>query len=87
MINNCSIDGIVPPAKIEEPVGSTTSSIVMPEILTALDLAALFHVSLSGAYNLLNSPEFPTLHVGCRKMVVRDDLLEWMKRNTNKLAV
>ncbi len=87
MINNCSVEGIVPPAKIEEPVGSSTSSIFMPEILTAQNLADLFHVSLSGAYNLLNSPDFPTLHVICRKMVVRDDLLEWMKRNTNKPAV
>lgn len=87
MINNCSVEHIVPPALIEEPIESTTSSIIMPEILTAQDLAALFHISLSGAYNLLNSPDFPTLHVGCRKMVVREDLLNWMKRNTNKPAV
>ena len=44
MINNCSVEGIVPPAKIEEPIASTTSSIAMPEILTAQDLAALFHI-------------------------------------------
>ena len=87
MINNCSIEGIVPPAKIKEPIASTTSSIAMPEILTAQDLAALFHISPSGAYNLLNSPDFPTLHVGCRKMVVRDNLLDWMRRNTNTPAV
>ena len=87
MINNCSVERLVPPAKIEEPIEGTTASIILPEILTAKDLAALFHISPSGAYNLLNSPDFPTLHVGSRKMVVRDDLLEWMKRNTNKPAV
>ena len=83
MISNPATERFVPSAQIEEP-NQDKSLIIMPEILTAQDLAALFHVSRSGVYNLLNSPDFPTLHVGCRKMVVRDDLLEWMRRNTNK---
>ena len=58
----------------------------MPEILTANDLTALFHISRAGAYNLLNSADFPTLHVGGRKMVTKDNLLAWMERNTNRIA-
>ena len=55
----------------------------MPDILTAENLGALFHMSRAGVYNLLNSSDFPTLHVGCRKFVTKDNLIAWMERNTN----
>lgn len=58
----------------------------MPDILTASDLMTLFHISRAGAYNLLNSADFPTLHVGGRKLVTKDNLLAWMDRNTNRIA-
>lgn len=60
-----------------------TAQTPFPDILTAKELASIFHISRSGAYNLLNSSNFPTLHVGSRKMVLRDDLWAWMRRNTN----
>ena len=44
----------------------------LPEILTAKDLQTYFHLSRAGAYNLLNRADFPTLHVGKRKMVTRE---------------
>jgi len=56
----------------------------LPEILTAKDLQTYFHLSRAGAYNLLNRADFPTLHVGKRKMVTRERLLQWMDKNTGR---
>lgn len=55
----------------------------LPDVLDAGQLAEVLHLSRSGAYNLLNKPDFPTLHVGGKKMVVKQALIEWMHRNTN----
>lgn len=56
----------------------------LPEILPAKDLQTYFHLSRAGAYNLLNRADFPTLHVGKRKMVTRERLLQWMDKNTGR---
>ncbi len=57
-----------------------------PEILTAPELAAFLHISRAGAYNLLNSRDFPTLHIGGRKLVTKENVLRWMEKNTNSVA-
>ena len=46
-------------------------------------IAAALHISKSGAYNLLNSPDFPTLRIGVRKLVMKQDLLLWLQRHTS----
>ena len=33
--------------------------------------------------NLLNRADFPTLHVGGKKLVMKQALVDWMRRNTN----
>ena len=50
------------------------------------ELAIFLHISRAGAYNLLNSKDFPTLHVGGRKLVTKENVLLWMMKNTNKIA-
>ena len=55
----------------------------LPEVLTAKDLQAYLHISRAGAYNLLSRADFPTLHVGKRKLVTRQHLLRWIDKNTN----
>ncbi len=55
----------------------------LPHVLSAGDLAEVLGVSTATAYNLLHRKDFPTLHVGTRLMVTRDNLLAWMARNTN----
>ena len=55
----------------------------MPDVMNAKQLAAALHISKSGAYNLLNSPDFPTLRIGGRKLVMKQDLLVWLKRHTS----
>lgn len=56
----------------------------LPDILTANDLKEFLHISRAGAYNLLCSEDFPTLHIGSRKLVMRDDLMAWLERHKNK---
>ena len=55
----------------------------LPPVLNATQLASVLGISRAGAYNLLNSKNFPTLHVGARKMVASSKLLEWIDRHSN----
>ena len=56
----------------------------MPDVIDAKQIAEALQISKAGAYNLLNSPDFPTLRIGGRKMVMKNDLLEWLKSHTNR---
>ena len=58
----------------------------MPDILDARQLADALRISRAGAYNLLNSADFPTLHIGKRKLVMKEDLIQWLRRHTNTKA-
>ena len=55
----------------------------LPPVLNAMQLASVLGISRAGAYNLLNSTDFPTLHVGGRKMVASSKLLDWIDKNSN----
>ncbi len=55
----------------------------MPDVMNAKQLAAALHISKSGAYNLLNSEGFPTLRIGGRKLVMKQNLLVWLKSHTS----
>ena len=56
----------------------------VPDVLGVILLANVLHLSKAGAYNLLNRPDFPTLHIGWRKLVMKNDLLEWLQSHTNR---
>jgi len=56
----------------------------LPPVLNALQLAAALGISRAGAYNLLNSADFPTLRVGGRKLVATSKLMEWIDRHSNR---
>lgn len=55
----------------------------MPDVMDAKQLAKALHLSKAGAYNLLNADDFPTLKIGGRKLVIKQDLLLWLKKHTN----
>ena len=55
----------------------------MPDVMDAKQLAEVLRLSKAGVYNLLNSPDFPTLLIGGRKLVMKQDLLEWLRSRTN----
>lgn len=56
----------------------------MPDVMDAKQLAEALQISKAGAYNLLGSTDFPTLRIGGRKLVMKQDLLEWLKNHTNR---
>ena len=55
-----------------------------PDVMTAEHLASALQISKSGAFALLSRPDFPTLRIGGRKMVMKRDQLEWLNSRTNR---
>ena len=58
----------------------------MPDVMDAKQLTEALQISKAGAYNLLNDPDFPTLRIGGRKLVMKHELVEWLKSRTNRKA-
>ena len=56
----------------------------MPDVMDAKQLAKALQISKAGAYNLLNDPDFPTLRIGGRKLVMKNELVEWLKSRKNR---
>lgn len=56
----------------------------MPDVMDAKQIAEALQISKAGAYNLLNSPDFPTLRIGGRKLVMKSELILWLKSQTNR---
>ena len=57
----------------------------LPDVLDVAQLAGTLHFSRAEAYHLLNQADFPTLRIGGRKMVMKQDLIEWLRRHTNQV--
>ena len=58
----------------------------MPDVMDAKQIAEALQMSKAGAYNLLNNPDFPTLRIGGRKLVLKQDLIAWLKSQTKTVA-
>lgn len=58
----------------------------MPDVMDAKQIAETLHLSKAGAYNLLSNPNFPTLRIGGRKLVLKQDLIAWLKSQTKTVA-
>ena len=56
----------------------------MPDVMDAKQLAKALQISKASAYNLLNDPNIPTLRIGGRKLVMKNELVEWLKSRTNR---
>ena len=56
----------------------------MPDVMDAKQIAQALQLSKAGAYNLLNSPDFPTWRIGGRKLVMKSELILWLKSHTNR---
>ncbi len=55
----------------------------LPDVLDARQLAQALQISRASAYTLLGQATFPTLHIGKRKLVMKSDLIDWLKNQTN----
>ena len=53
-----------------------------PLMLSVPDLTEALGISRAGAYELVKSEGFPTLHIGNRILVPKEELIAWIKRNT-----
>ena len=58
----------------------------MPDVMDVKQLAQALHLSRAGAYNLMNNPSFHTLLIGGRKLVMKQDLITWLKSRTQTAA-
>ena len=54
----------------------------LPLMLSVPDLTEALGISRAGAYELVKSEGFPTLHIGNRILVPKDELIAWIKRST-----
>ena len=54
----------------------------LPLMLNAQQIAEMLGLSRAGAYELLHSKGFPTLKVGKRLMVSKENFISWINRNS-----
>ena len=56
----------------------------LPLMLSVPEMGAALGISRAGAYELARSEGFPTLRIGTRIVIPKDELREWIKRNMGK---
>ena len=54
----------------------------LPLMLSVPDLTETLGISRAGAYELVKSDGFPTLHIGNRILIPKDGLIAWIRENT-----
>lgn len=54
----------------------------LPLMLSVPEVAAALGISRAGAYELVRAEGFPALKIGSRIVIPKDELREWVKRNT-----
>ena len=50
----------------------------LPLTLQASDLSSILGISRAGAYTLMHRADFPTLFIGKRMVVLKDQFLHWL---------
>ena len=56
----------------------------LPLMLSVPDLTVALGISRAGAYELVRREGFPALHIGNRILVPKEELIAWIKGNTNR---
>ena len=54
----------------------------LPLFLNANTVAQVLGVSISTAYEVMHEPGFPTLRVGSRMVVPKEQFIQWVMENT-----
>ena len=54
----------------------------LPLFLNAKLVAQVLGISPSSGYELLHQQDFPTLKIGNRIVVPKEEFIQWVKRNT-----
>lgn len=58
----------------------------LPFVLNATELAKVLGISRAGAYTLMHQETFPTLRIGTRLLVPREQLITWIESQTGEFA-
>lgn len=54
----------------------------LPLMLSVPDIAAVLGISRAGAYELARTTGFPSMTIGSRIIIPKDEFIAWVKRQT-----
>ena len=54
----------------------------LPLFFDAETVAAVFGIAPSSAYELMHEKDFPTLRIGNRMVVPKEEFVEWVRKQT-----
>lgn len=57
----------------------------LPLVLQAKDVQMILGISKGKTYEIMNSADFPTIHLNKRMMVSRDKFFEWLNQDKRKI--
>ena len=57
----------------------------LPLTMNARDIAGYLNISLSCAYQVMNSRDFPVLKIGKRRIVTKEHFLEWIQNASGEI--
>ena len=58
----------------------------LPLMLSVTDMAEVLSISRAGAYELVKTEGFPSLSVGSRIIIPKDQFISWVKRQSSESA-
>ena len=58
----------------------------LPLMLSVTDMAEVLGISRAGAYELVKTEGFPSLSVGSRIIIPKDEFISWVKRQSSESA-
>ena len=65
---------------MKEPMNKSYGE--LPLFLNVKSVAQVLGISPSSGYELLHQQDFPTLKIGNRIVVPKEEFIQWVKRNT-----
>ena len=54
----------------------------LPLMLTVMDVAAVLGISRTGAYELVQREGFPSMKIGARIIVPKEQFIQWVRERT-----
>ncbi len=57
----------------------------LPPVMHAKDVAGYLHISLTCAYEVMHSKNFPVIHIGKRLLVTKEHFLQWLHTSSGQI--